>query len=114
MITILVCGGRDFNDYQRVRRVLNTICYGESHIELVHGAQRGADLLAERWAKEMEIEYRGYPAKWKIFGKLAGPSRNVKMLQHNNIDLVVAFPGGDGTKDMIDLANKKGIKVIRG
>ena len=52
------------------------------------------------------------PAEWALHGKKAGYLRNEKMLRMGKPDLVVAFPGGVGTAMMVDLAKKKGLRVI--
>lgn len=88
---------------------------------VIHGAAPGADLIAEGLCKRHEIDYRGYPAKWKTRGKRAGPQRNLYMLvvEHQPgrgepIDLCLAFPHkeGIGTQDMMALCAKAGIEVI--
>lgn len=108
---VLVCGGRDYNDYTNVFRTLYKI-YGEHGITLiVHGGATGADSLAEKFAKEYEIPSLRVPAQWKKFGVPAGPIRNAQMLDFMGIhpDLVVAFPGGPGTANMVKLARNTGI-----
>lgn len=54
-----------------------------------------------------------FPANWKKFGKAAGPLRNVKMIEEGKPDVVIAFPGGHGTANMVALAEASGIPVIR-
>jgi hypothetical protein len=53
-------------------------------------AARGADTLAEEWAK-----VRGIPctADWDDLGRKAGPIRNAQMLRKGRPELVVACPG---------------------
>jgi hypothetical protein len=41
----------------------------------------------------------------------AGPLRNQRMLDEGKPDLVVAFPGGGGTKDLVRRAVKAGVSV---
>ena len=109
---ILVCGGRDFYDEDAVFGALDQIHQDYGITTLVHGAARGADYLAERWAKYRQVNYKGYPAKWNEHGRGAGPVRNREMLEDNpNIAGVVAFPGGVGTNDMVSLAKQQGIAV---
>lgn len=55
---------------------------------------------------------RGFPADWGSLGKAAGPIRNSLMLTEANPSLVIAFPGGKGTADMISKARAAGVKVI--
>lgn len=103
---VLVCGGRDFCDRHLVDRVL-----GELDIAvLISGGALGADSLAEDWARRNEVTRVIMPAKWKLHGKAAGPIRNRNMIKLMP-DLVVAFPGGSGTRDMIKVAKERNIPV---
>jgi len=97
---VLVCGGRDYRDEEHIHNVLD----GLSIQTLIHGAAPGADSIAVGWAVKRGIPTIGYHAMWKEFGKAAGPMRNQKMLDDGKPDLVVAFPGGRGTKDMVTRA----------
>ena len=54
----------------------------------------------------------GFPqGEWDELGKKAGPLRNQRMLEEGKPELVVAFPGGGGTKDMVRRAVKAGVSV---
>ena len=109
---IIVCGGRDYRDANSLQAFLDEI-HTQTPVEcVIHGASRGADLLAENWARAREIEYVGVPAKWGDFGRKAGPMRNSYMLRFHKPDLVVAFPGGNGTTDMTTKARDAGVRVI--
>lgn len=105
---VLVCGGRDYDDFEQVCRVLDRI--GVTF--LIHGAARGADSLAHKWAKSRDIRGVACPANWERDGKRAGPIRNQRMLDMGP-ELVVAFPGGRGTEDMIARSERAGVTVIR-
>jgi hypothetical protein len=109
MTRALVCGGRDFDDYGFVREVLDY--YAPTVV--IHGAARGADSLAHRWARNTYTPVESYPADWKRDGKAAGPIRNAKMLAEGKPDLVIAFPGGNGTAHMVKIAKAKGVQVIQ-
>lgn len=106
---ILVCGGRGFDDYQRLASVLDQFV-GVTH--LIHGAARGADTLAARWAERHGIQPVACPALWDTFGRSAGFRRNDAMLALHP-DLVVAFPGGRGTEGMVRIARDAGVAVYR-
>jgi len=108
---VLVCGGRDFNDANLVEETLNNIHEENTITNLVHGGARGADTLAGDWANSRGIDVTYCPAKWDLYGKSAGMIRNAYMLTLNP-DLVVAFPGGKGTANMVNLAKKRGVSVI--
>jgi UDP-N-acetylmuramoylalanine-D-glutamate ligase len=60
----------------------------------------------------MRIPVETYEADWDTHGKAAGPIRNKRMLDEGKPDLVVAFPGGRGTANMISQARKAGVEVI--
>lgn len=126
---VLVCGGRDFgrikdiNDRDDCLRAMkeemffnvwlrsNVLMPNEGDVTVIAGEANGADTLARKWAEYWELQYEGFPAEWELYGHKAGPLRNEKMLLEGP-DLVVAFPGGRGTADMVKRARKVGIEVI--
>jgi len=112
LMKLLVTGGRDFDDCEMLFRTLDAINSESVIRHLIHGAARGADYLAGQWAKENAIEEIACPADWKQHGRAAGPIRNKFMLEQHQPDLVVAFPGGRGTANMVGLAERAGTKVL--
>lgn len=111
---VLVCGGRAYGDSHRVFQVLDTL-HREAGIDVViEGGARGADALARSWAEHPygcgSVET--YEADWETHGTFAGPARNKRMLEEGKPDLVVAFPGGKGTADMVRKARKAGVEVV--
>ena len=60
----------------------------------------------------MNIPQIEVSAEWDKFGKLAGPKRNKKILESYKPEILIAFPGGAGTANMVNLANQYGVKVI--
>lgn len=107
---VLVCGSRDFTDYELLEKTLNA--YGDI-TEIIHGAARGADTLAGRYGEENDKSVQRYPALWDQYGKRAGPIRNTQMLREGQPDLVIAFrgPNSRGTQNMITQARKAGVEV---
>lgn len=121
---ILVCGGRDFYDWNLLKETLdNTFWYDNTNDDfvLIEGGAIGADFLSKAWLStvykrqyledNIDKHLKEFPADWKTHGKAAGPIRNQQMLDEGKPDLVVAFPGGTGTADMIRRARKAGIEV---
>lgn len=111
---ILVCGGRAYNDQERVNRVLDAAARAMAgrHITIIHGDSTGADRCADIWATFREnTTIKAYPADWATHGKKAGPIRNKQMLDEGKPDAVIAFPGGTGTRHMVILAKRYGIPV---
>jgi len=52
-----------------------------------------------------------FPADWGKYSKSAGYIRNKQMLAEGKPDLVVAFPGGKGTANMVKLAKLANIPI---
>lgn len=108
---VLVCGGRDFNDAEYVFHILDGLHVAELITQVISGGARGADTLGERWAVTRHVELRRFPAEWDKYGGSAGPRRNQQMIDEGQPDMVVAFPGGKGTQDMVRRAHLHGIRV---
>lgn len=111
-IRVLVCGGRSFADKVKVWTTLSQIHARDGITCLIHGAAPGADTLAEEWAAERHVSRHRFPAQWEKHGKAAGPIRNQAMIDRGRPDLVVAFPGGAGTADMVRRAKADDIKIL--
>lgn len=108
---VLVCGGRDYNEIDTVYYTLDQI-HAETPITLIiEGGAKGADRLARRWALYRGVLYVTEEADWAKDGKAAGPIRNALMLEKHEPSLVVAFPGGKGTADMVSKARHAGVVV---
>lgn len=78
---------------------------------LVHGGATGADSLADAWCVERGIPTARVNANWDFYGKKAGFIRNKSMLILRP-NLCIAFPGGNGTKNMVELCKIKKIPIV--
>lgn len=97
-----------YADAQFVFRVLDCI-HARTPIDvIIHGAALGADAAGHVWAKKNGVKTVPFPANWDEYGKRAGPLRNQQMLDFGP-ELVVAFPGGSGTADMVGRARASGL-----
>jgi len=108
---VLVCGGRDYVDRESLFATLTAIHTATPFALVIHGAAKGADRLAGEWAESVGIPVAAYPADWKRYRGSAGPRRNAQMLAEGKPDLVVAFPGGTGTANMIGQATAASVQV---
>lgn len=105
---ILVCGSRHWRDRELVEEALDAITAGMTELIIVHGAARGADCYADRWAKDHGHDVDPYAVtdeQWTTIGKAAGIIRNARMLRDGRPDLVIAFTDNlrksRGTADMV-------------
>lgn len=104
---VIVCGGREYKDRERLYDVLD----GHGIVEVAQGGAPGADTLAFDWAWSRGVPVKAFPADWKAHGRAAGPIRNQRMLDEFKPDAVIAFPGGRGTADMVRRARAAGVHV---
>ncbi len=128
MFKVIIAGGRKFNDYPRLKSYCKHILQNQSNVEVVSGGAAGADSLGEDFAIEFKLGLKTFIAPWndiegkpaneigtrkdgKKYWKKAGPARNTQMAEYG--DALIAFWDGTsrGTKHMIDIAKKKGLKV---
>lgn len=110
---VLVCGGREYADWRTMSDVLWGIHHDTRIAEIIHGGARGADEMATRWATLADVPLSVIRADWQRHGTAAGPIRNQEMLDRLRPDLVIAFPGGRGTADMVRRAEAAGVEVRR-
>jgi len=110
---VIVTGGREFNNEEFVKKILNDFHSKNCITELAQGGARGVDTIAARWAKDLGIPIKTYYADWNRYGHLAGPLRNEEMANDFKPDIVLAFPGEKGTRNMIKIASKLKIEIIQ-
>ncbi len=117
-VTILICGGRDFDDWGLFTSTMIDVCnqHTSAHNRplIISGGARGADKFAIDLAKGWNYQYKIFMAEWDRYGNRAGPIRNQRMLDEGKPDLVVAFPTptSRGTWDMVRRAQKNNIETI--
>jgi hypothetical protein len=119
---VLVCGGRDYGknpdgsdneiEMDFLFNFLTELLLKHPDMVVIQGEARGADKLAKKWAEFINVPVVSFPANWALYGTLAGPIRNLQMIQEGRPDLVVAFKGGAGTRNMIKQATLYEIEVI--
>lgn len=137
---VLVCGGRNFGHYSAQqydqrgrpcavdeaakearmaeRRFVHDVLLNHHNkhgpfTQIIEGGANGTDTCAFWFAEMHKIPCRTFKADWNQYGASAGPRRNQQMLDEETPDIVIAFPGGKGTADMINRAEKAGIFVMK-
>ena len=110
---VLVCGGREYKNRSRVFEVLDRLWAEHGALTIIEGGAVGADTFAGEWSCTQRTCWLVTEhANWEKNGRSAGPIRNQKMIDDHKPNLVVAFPGGRGTADMVLKARGAGIEVI--
>jgi hypothetical protein len=105
---VLVCGGRDYTNKRKVWHWIGNMAPGV----VITGCANGADALAREYARTMNVPLEVFYADWDKHGRAAGPMRNERMLEKGRPNMVLAFPGGMGTRDMVQRAMAAGIPVM--
>lgn len=113
-MNIAVIGSRTFEDYRKLEHTLDTIIEERklTDITIVSGGARGADTLAEKYARNRGYALIVKDADWDRYGKRAGYLRNVEMAEI--ADMCVGFVVNDspGSTMMLKLCADRGIEAI--
>lgn len=107
---VAIVGSRSFTDYKVFSDFMEDLTENE-HLaieEIISGGAKGADSLAEIYAKDKGIPIEIIRPDWNAFGKSAGFIRNRDIIMR--CDVCVAFWDGysHGTKHDIDLCKEFG------
>lgn len=117
---VIIAGGRDYDDFDRLVRkidkILSNVVKKGMNIIVVSGCAKGADQLGEKYAELRGYYIEKHPADWDKYGKSAGYRRNAEMAKSvdENIDGgLVAFWDykSRGTENMIDIAKRYGLST---
>lgn len=113
--TVIIAGGRDFDDYDRLAAFMDQWTLdnnmGPDNTVFVSGEAVGADTLGKKWALSRGYKVLLYPANWNKYGKSAGYIRNKEMAEVSS-HLVVFWDGSsNGTGNMIKVATIYGLRV---
>ena len=106
---LLVCGGRQFTDTFKFDAAMSQLPFKPTVV--IAGGAKGADTLAKQWAMHNGVWFVEVPALWNAHGNAAGQKRNQAMLDIMHPQYCVAFPGGNGTADMIRRCNDACVTV---
>ena len=110
---VLVCGGRDGLDAEYVEKTLDRVLAARGPFDrLIHGDARGVDRTAGKWARDNHILEWEFLPEWHRVEASDGQSCNQRMVAEGAPDLVIAFPGGVGTANMVEVAKAAGVEVL--
>ncbi|NDB68395.1 MAG: DUF2493 domain-containing protein [Methylocystaceae bacterium] len=113
---LLICGGRDFGHTIEERAdaffFLDRLNARYKISVVIEGGAIGADAVGRSWAKERLIECISHFAAWDIYGHQVEPIHNQQLLDQTKPTLVVVFPGGSGTQDMLQRSAQAGLPIF--
>ncbi|MDH6234963.1 hypothetical protein M2281_005584 [Mesorhizobium soli] len=109
---LLICGGRHFDETATILDELNRLHAHRPITVLIHGGLPLIGTPAEAWARQNDVHVIRYPANWTLLGKQADTRRNLFMLEDSRPDMLLAFPGGRHTTDMLLRARSINVPVI--
>lgn len=106
-------GGRDWTCTDTIFKMLDRVHGRHPDMVLCHGGQdKGAELIASKWAKSRNVHLIVFKPDFSKFGKAAPFKRNDAMISAKLTGLVL-FPGSGITLNLGQKADKAGVKVIR-
>ncbi len=112
-LRVLVCGGRDVQDAELIESTLERLRAARGPFDcLILGGARGVDRIAGKWARKNGVLEWDFLPEWHRAGTHDGAVRNQRMIAEALPELVIAFPGGNGTADMVERAKAAGVEVI--
>lgn len=111
---ILVTGGRAYSNRKLVYAALDKLYNSDylGRMTLIEGGALGADRLAQDWANQthIDVDLVTCEADWDNRGLSAGMERN-RHMANLRPDICLAFKGGRGTQNMIDICRERNIKT---
>ena len=103
---LAVIGSRDFENTVMLNEIL--LKHKDELTLIISGGSKGADTMAESWAKDNGVETLIFLPDWSKYGRSAGVVRNHDIIK--SCDLCIAFWDGKskGTASGIRLCKKYG------
>lgn len=107
---VLVTGSRDWSEVAPIAALVDSL---PLDAVVMHGNQRGADLIVDGLARARGLEVVPFDADWDRFGRSAGPRRNRRMVAEGKPTEAHAFPllRSVGTWDCVAVCRRAGLRV---
>lgn len=120
-IRLLVCGGPDFRDADRLDAVLSRLLAERGLHCIIQSGGPGAASLAREWARANRVPVRSFAFDRRrargstgvdqIAPRMPASARAVEMIEIGMPTAVVAFPGGGTTEEIVRLAQRAKLPV---
>lgn len=103
-LKLSVIGSRSFQNEDLLCNTIEGI--SDSITLIISGGAKGADELAEKWAKRNSIPFKPILPEWEKFGKAAGIKRNRLIVEESDFCLIFWDGKSAGTKSSIEFCKK--------
>lgn len=108
---IIIAGSRGVSREQVVDAIERCPWIGFAST-IISGTAKGADSFGEEWAQANGVKIEYFAANWAKYKRAAGPKRNADMADHSQ-GLIAVWDGKSrGTKNMIEEASKRGLRIL--
>lgn len=110
---VLVCGSREWRDFDPIANRLSALPGEHEEITVIHGGAKGADRIGARAARMFGFTVPpAFRPDYERYGRYWAPKQRTLDMLNEAPDLVLAFTlGTGGTQFAIDEAKKRGIPV---
>lgn len=113
VLNVGVAGSGEMDDKKRVKKIMRLVkdrlLVGRKMV-IHHGGRHGLDRTVDAWACHNNVETIVHKSRPDQHGSAAIAMRNSEILE--NVDLLIAFTGGRGTKDCVNQAILRNVPVI--
>ena len=108
---LLICGGRHFDNAARIEAELSALHVASFISVIIHGGLPGIGGAAEAWARRNKVHVIRYPANFSL-GKSGDATRDEFMLADSRAEMLLVFPGGRRTAELLREARRKLVPVM--
>jgi hypothetical protein len=106
---VIIAGSRGITDEQTIFNAIKNS--GFEITEVVSGGAIGVDKFGEKYANRYDIPLKVFLPDWEKKKSAAGIIRNAEMARYADALIAVWDGESKGTKNMIEVAERKGLKV---
>ena len=107
---VIIAGSRSIENYSILLDAIDES--GFQVTTVISGRAKGVDRMGETYAYLRGLTIDVFPADWDKHGKAAGYIRNSEMAEHADALIAIWDGKSKGTKNMIEIAKRKGLKVF--
>lgn len=107
---LAIVGWRHYTNYEEFHAIIKEYWDISNYDKIISGGAQGTDSMAERFAKQYNIPFdkSKYLAKWKTYGRAAGPIRNRIIAKDADYVIIFLSEHSVGNKGMINLCMEEG------